>query len=138
MTRLIRWVKFNLVGAGGMVVQLAALAVFNRVARGHYLFATAAAIELTLLHNFAWHARFTWCDRLEESAIFSQLLRFHLSNGVVSLLGNLVLMWILVQEARLPLLVSNALAILCCSTLNFVLADRWAFAQKTNAGNFGT
>jgi putative flippase GtrA len=138
MTRLIRWAKFNLIGAGGMVVQLAALGLFNRVARGHYLCATAAAIELTLLHNFAWHTQYTWCDRLNESAIFLQLVRFHLSNGVVSLLGNLVLMWILVHEARLPLLVSNALAILSCSMLNFVLADRWAFANGANAENSGT
>jgi putative flippase GtrA len=135
MRRLIRWGKFNLVGAAGVVVQLAALAFFNRVVPGHYLCATVAAIELTLLHNFAWHARYTWSDRLNGSAIFVQLLRFHLSNGVVSLLGNLVLMWILVQEARVPLLVSNAVAILCCSMLNFVVADRWAFARQAEAGN---
>ena len=131
MNTLIRWGKFNLVGAMGMVVQLAALALFTRWAPGHYLFATAAAIELTLLHNFAVHLRFTWRDRRDDSLILGQLVRFHLSNGLVSLVGNLSLMRILVHEARLPILISNCIAILCCSIINFGLGDNWAFAAKS-------
>jgi putative flippase GtrA len=130
----IRWGKFNLVGATGMVVQLAALALFNRLAVGHYLFATAAAIETAVLHNFVWHVRFTWRDRRENSALLSQLVRFHFSNGLVSMLGNLVLMRILVDEAHLQLLVSNSIAILCCSIINFCLGDHWAFATRAQTG----
>jgi putative flippase GtrA len=125
---MIRWGKFNLVGAMGMVLQLAALALFNRWTGGRYLLASAAAIEITLLHNFVWHLHYTWRDRRDHSTWLVQLVRFHLSNGLVSLVGNLVLMRILVQEARLPLLVSNGIAILCCSIINFCLGDNWAFA----------
>jgi len=128
MNTLIRWGKFNLVGAVGMVLQLAALALFNRWVGGRYLLASAAAIEITLLHNFVWHLYYTWRDRRDHSTRLAQLMRFHLSNGLVSLVGNLVLMRILVQEARLPLLVSNGIAILCCSVINFCLGDNWAFA----------
>jgi putative flippase GtrA len=127
---LIRWGKFNLVGAMGMVVQLAALALINRLAPGHYLFATAAAIELTLLHNFTWHLRYTWRDRSDSSPMPAQLLRFHLSNGVVSMLGNLALMRILVQQAHLPVLAANVIAILCCSVANFLMGNNWAFAPR--------
>jgi putative flippase GtrA len=128
MNSFIRWGKFNLVGAMGMVVQLATLALIHRWAPGHYLYATAAAIELTLLHNFVWHLHYTWRDRRDDSALLVQLMRFHLSNGLVSMLGNLVLMRILIQEARLPLLASNSIAILCCSIINFFLGNNWAFA----------
>ena len=38
-------------------------------------------------------------------------------------------MRILVHEARMPLLASNGIAILCCSVVNFCLGDRWSFAQ---------
>ena len=69
MNTLIRWGKFNLVGAMGMVVQLAALALFNRVSAGHYLYATAAAIELALVHNFVWHLHYMWRDRRDHSAL---------------------------------------------------------------------
>lgn len=134
MNTFIRWGKFNLVGAMGMVVQLAALALFNRLAVGHYLFATAAAIEIAVLHNFVWHVRFTWRDRRENSALLSQLVRFHFSNGLVSMLGNLVLMRILVDQAHLQLLVSNSIAILCCSMVNFCLGDHWAFPTRAQAG----
>jgi putative flippase GtrA len=128
MNTLIRWAKFNLVGAMGTVLQLAALALFNRWTGGHYLLASAAAIEITLLHNFAWHLHYTWRDRRDHSTRLAQLMRFHLSNGLVSLFGNLVLMRILVQDAHLLLLVSNGIAILCCSIINFCLGDNWASA----------
>jgi putative flippase GtrA len=133
MNAFIRWGKFNLVGAMGMVVQLAGLAFFDRVAAGHYMYASAAAIELTLLHNFVWHLHYTWRDRRDDSALLAQLMRFHLSNGLVSMLGNLALMRILVDEARMPLLVANSIAILSCSIVNFCLGNNWAFATKTKA-----
>jgi putative flippase GtrA len=128
MNTLIRWGKFNLVGVMGMVVQLAALTLIDRCAPGHYLFATAAAIELALLHNFVWHIRYTWHDRRDSSALWIQCVRFHLSNGLVSLVGNLAIMRILVDEAHMLLLPANMIAILVCSIVNFYLGDRWAFA----------
>lgn len=129
----VRWCKFNLVGAVGMAVQLAALALINHLVPGHYLLATAAALELTLLHNFAWHLGYTWRDRRHASALRTQLLRFHLSNGLVSLAGNLLLMRLLVGAAHLPLLAANSTAILCCSILNFILGNEWAFAPSGSA-----
>jgi putative flippase GtrA len=130
MNTFIRWGKFNLVGAMGMVVQLAALAGFNRLAPGHYLYASAAAVELAVLHNFVWHLHYTWRDRRADSALLTQLVRWNLSNGLVSMLGNLVLMRILVHDAHLPLLVANVIAILCCSIVNFCLGNNWAFAVR--------
>ena len=128
MNTLIRWGKFNLVGAMGMVLQLAALALIDRCAPGHYLFAPAAAIELALLHNFVWHTRYTWRDRRDSSALWVQCVRFHLSNGLVSMLGNLAIMRILVDSAHMPVLAANMIAIFCCSMTNFYLGDHWAFA----------
>ena len=130
MNTLVRWGKFNVVGAMGMVLQLAALAVFERCVPGHYLIASAAAVELAILHNFVWHLHYTWGDRQDGSAPLVRLLRFHLSNGLVSMAGNLVLMRILVQEARLPILVAGSIAILFCSMINFCLGDRWVFRER--------
>jgi putative flippase GtrA len=111
------------VGTLGMGVQLVSLALFNQVMAGHYLFACAAAVEITLLHNFAWHWHYTWRDRRDCVSSPGSLVRFHLSNGAVSMLGNLVLMQLLVHRAHLPLLVANILAILSCSVANFCLGD---------------
>lgn len=134
MKMLIRWGKFNLVGAMGMAVQLGTLAVFHRGMHGHYLLATAAAIELTLLHNFAWHWRYTWRERRAQASLPVALLRFHLSNGLVSMLGNLALMRVLVPQAHLPVLGANVVAIACCSLLNFWIGDSWVFAEERVEG----
>jgi putative flippase GtrA len=131
MNTLIRWGKFNLVGAMGMAVQLSALAGFNRVSAGHYMCATAAAIELTLVHNFVWHLHYTWRDRPACGSRIRQFVRFHLSIGLASMLGNLVLMRLLVQDAHLPVLVSNVVAITCCSLANFRMGNNWVFARST-------
>ena len=130
MNPLVRWAKFNLVGAMGMAVQLGALAFLNRLAPRHYLVTTAIAIEVTLLHNFVWHLNYTWRDRRHTSGVAAQLLRFHLSNGLVSMLGNLALMRVLIQNARLPLLDSSCIAILGCSAVNFCLGNSWAFPEN--------
>jgi putative flippase GtrA len=46
------------------------------------------------------------------------------------MLGNLALMRLLVDEARIPVLASNSIAILCCSIVNFCLGNNWAFAAS--------
>jgi len=127
MNAVVRWGKFNLVGAMGMAMQLAALAAINHCAPGHYLYATAAAIEIAVLHNFVWHLHYTLRDRRGGSAMV-QLVRFHLSNGLVSMVGNLALMRVLVEGVRVPVLVANGIAVLCCSVANFCLGNCWAFA----------
>jgi dolichol-phosphate mannosyltransferase len=135
MNTFIRWLKFNVVGAMGMVVQLGSLALFNHWARGRYLYATFAAIEVALLHNFAWHLHYTWRDRRDDSSLLVQLLRFHLSNGLVSMVGNLALTRVLVDGAHVPVLVANGIAILCCSIVNFCLGDNWTFAATPLKGD---
>lgn len=128
-----RWLRFNLVGIAGAGVQLGALALLNRFAPVRYLSNSALALEITLLHNFFWHTRYTWRDRRDEAQLSTQMLRFHLSNGAVSLAGNLMLMRLLVHNARLPVIAANAIAIVTCSLINFSLGDRWSFAKATPA-----
>jgi len=128
---LTHWLRFNLVGAIGIAVQLSALTLFNHIARGHYLVASAAALELTLLHNFIWHLHYTWRDTTHHRPLI-QLLRFHLSSGLVSLIGNLALMRLLVSQTHLPVLAANAIAIACCSLTNFCISHKWVFATEQN------
>lgn len=130
MNLFARWCRFNAVGGMGVVVQLLALAALNRWTGGHFLVATVAALELTLVHNFLWHLHYTWRDRRDESAVVAQLVKFHLSNGVISLVGNLGLVRLLVGSARLPVLVADSIAILVCSLANFGLGHTWAFTAR--------
>src|SRR5207237_8971860 len=67
-TTAARWLKFNAVGGIGMLVQLGTLAVLTNGLRVNYLLATALAVEAAVIHNFLWHERFTWADRVHISA----------------------------------------------------------------------
>ena len=129
MSVLMRWLRFNVVGAMGMAVQLGSLVILTRIVPKHVLAATAIAVELAVLHNFAWHVLYTWRGR-EGGSRWRQMVRFQLANGAVSLFGNVVLMRVLVGEARLPVMAANAVAIACCSIANFGLGERWAFAAR--------
>jgi putative flippase GtrA len=131
----VRVVKFSLVGSLGIGVQLAALVSLS-AAGLNYLPATGLAVEAAVLHNFLWHLRFTWVDRRpgQPRQILSRLLRFHLSNGIVSLAGNLVLMRILAGTFAVPLIASNFIAVSICSLANFVISDRWVFSPAPDVG----
>jgi putative flippase GtrA len=122
-----RFLKFNGVGAIGFALQLALLALLLRLGL-HYLAATAIAVELTVLHNFYWHERWTWRDRPADDRIrLHRLWRFHATNGLVSLTGNLVLMRLMVGLVGMPPLPANLLAVLACALINFTASDRLVF-----------
>ena len=133
MTPFMRWVTFNLVGAVGLLVQLAALALFNRLLHGRYLIASVAALEVALLHNFKWHTQYTWHDCRDSFSLRRQLVRFHLSNGLLSLAGNLALMPLLVHAAHLPVLISNCVSVVCCSVANFWVSHSWTFSAARHS-----
>jgi putative flippase GtrA len=127
----VRWLKFNAVGAMGIVVQLAVLALLVDGFHMNYLPATALAVETAVLHNFIWHERFTWKDRASGGArdAAMRLLRFHAGNGVVSILGNLALMRLLVGTLQLKYLLANGITIAVCALLNFVVSEWFVFRQ---------
>lgn len=130
MTMLMRWGRFNLVGAMGMAVQLAAFMLLRQTMPRHTLLASGAAVEFTLMHNFVWHLRFTWRDHLDRLARCHVCVRFHLSNGLISMVGNVGLMALFVRWTRLPALVANLMAILCCSVANFWMGNSWVFSKS--------
>jgi putative flippase GtrA len=131
---LTRWVKFNLVGAIGIVVQFATLFFLKSVLHFDYLLATALAVEAAVIHNFIWHERYTWADRVETSPSVRRSvvrwLRFNVSTGGVSILGNLALMKLLVGFGGMNYLVANGIAIVLCSLANFLVSEEWVFAGQ--------
>jgi putative flippase GtrA len=126
-----RWLKFNAVGGIGVAVQLGALVVYKSLFGIHYLAATALAVETAVLHNFFWHQQWTWADRarsrMRPRLLFRRLFRFHLSNGLVSILSNVVLMRLLAGHFRLHYLLANVISIAITSAANFLLSELFVF-----------
>jgi dolichol-phosphate mannosyltransferase len=78
-----RFVKFAVVGVSGMVVNMAALFVFADLASIHTNLASAIAIEISVLSNFALNDRWTFADRrAAASGGLTRLIRFHAVSGV--------------------------------------------------------
>jgi len=124
------WLKFNTVGLLGMGFQLIALALLKGGLGLNYLAATLIAVESAVLHNFIWHERWTWWERTRRNAsgVLGRLFRFHMANGLISIVGNLALMWLLVSRLHVHYLVANVTAIAACAILNFLASDRLVFS----------
>jgi putative flippase GtrA len=127
-TSIVRWLKFNAVGAMGVGVQLLALTLLLRTLGLHYLWATVLAVETAVLHNFIWHWKWTWSDRrcagLNRVAT---LLRFNFSNGLISVFGTVLCTGILTGVFRLNPILANVLSLGPCCLINFVVSDRFIF-----------
>ena len=127
---MLHWLKFNVVGVLGFGLQTLALYALTHGAYAiSYLAATAVAVELAVLNNFVWHQRWTWSDRPSASKreTARRLVKFNLTTGLVSLVGNLFLMGLLVGRLGLPVIPANVASVVACSVISFFLADRIAF-----------
>jgi putative flippase GtrA len=133
-----RFVRFNLVGIVGFGLQLALLLALERAGVPIAL-ATLIAVEAALLHNFAWHERWTWAG-LAGGTRAGRLGRFHVSNGLISLAGNAVMTTAL-TNVGMPTIAASTTAVLVCALLNFASAHLWVIshptAQRTRGGHPG-
>jgi putative flippase GtrA len=103
-----RFGRFSFVGLIGAVLQLLLISLLTKYFRIGSLAATLIAVEITILHNFIWHQRFTWSDRDPKSSRqIVRLWRFHAGNGLVSLGGNTLLMYFLVERLKAPLRIGS-------------------------------
>jgi putative flippase GtrA len=127
----VRWLKFNAVGALGIVVQMGAFALFFSALHLNYMLATALAVETAVLHNFVWHEKYTWkhLTRRTPRDVARRLLRFHAGNGAISILGNLALMRLFVGSLHIPHYIASLLAIALCSLLNFAASEWFVFRK---------
>ena len=131
---LCRMPAFCAVGALGIAVQLGALHFLIHCMRMHYLAATGIAVEAAVLHNFVWHKRWTWANRnitgLTET--LKRLGLFHLTNGIVSIIGNILWMRFLVGTMGWNYLPANMTTIAAGFALNFLAGDMIVFRAKEN------
>jgi len=94
-----RFIKFCVVGASGVVVNLAMLALFDGLGMQQSL-ASACAIQVSILSNFAVNDLWTFRDQRGEGTAMNRLLRFQgvsmvgaLMQWSVFVAGNVGLLW---------------------------------------------
>ena len=127
----LRWLKFNLVGGIGIAVQLLIFLLLEAGLHLGYLLATALAVEGAVVHNFLWHERFTWPDRVTGGS-WRRFLKFNLTTGVLSITGNLAFMKVLAGLGGMNYMLANGVTIAACSVLNFLVSDGFVFTETRN------
>jgi len=126
----LRWLKFNAVGGVGIAVQLAALWLFKSGFGWSLEPATAAAVEVAVLHNFFWHERWTWNERSGGwRARLGRLVRFNFTTGFLSIVSNVLFTRFLVDRFSVPYGSANLAAIALRSIQNFLAAEYLVFRK---------
>lgn len=130
-----RFIKFGIVGASGVVVNLAVLYVGQE-----YLFAEVAqetlrlnlslalAIFIATISNFFWNRRWTWQDRKHHQRVpvVVQFIQYALACWVgIAVQFGLTNLFALF----LHYLVANLIAVVIASLFNFVANDFWTFGR---------
>jgi putative flippase GtrA len=128
-----RWGLFNLVGAGGFVIQIAAIALLTRHAGWSPAAASALGIELAFLHNFIGHSRWTWNDlpARHHRDWVTRWWRYQLAK-TASLVANVAITTALASSG-IPVEMANGLAVMACALPNFLIADRLVFTRTAAA-----
>jgi len=123
-----RFIKYCLVGASGVFVNMGLLWLLTEVGGLYYLFSAAFSIETSILTNFTLNDRFTFPDRRAKGTrqFVTRLAKFNL----VSLAGlgvNLSVLWFLTSVAGMYYLLSNLCGIAVATLWNYLVNFWWTW-----------
>ena len=118
--------KFCVVGASGYVVNLGVYALLLNWANLHYTLAATGSFLVAVTNNYTWNR--AWTFRHQRGPMAHQGLRF-LIVSVIVYGANLVLLTVFV-EAGLGKIVSQAIAVVLVTPLNFLGNKLWSFRRR--------
>lgn len=122
--------KFLLVGAGGVVVNMATFWLLTQPLRVHYLHAGVVAGLVSTFTNFLLNNAYTWADRKDAalSSFVARMGKYYMATwaGYLIYLGFL---WVLTHIGLMPM-VANFFAIGLGGLLNFVAHNLWTWRQR--------
>ena len=119
-------VKFCVVGATGYVVNLIVYTLLLEGAGFHYVPAAIGSFLVAVTNNYVWNR--LWTFRGQRGHVVFQGIRF-LVVSTIALGANLLVLHALVQ-AGLGEVVSQALAIMLVTPVNFVGNKLWSFRHR--------
>jgi putative flippase GtrA len=111
----------------GFTLQVVLTELLTTVGRWPLALSTLVAVEGALLHNFAWHERWTWRDAVAMKGRLNRCVAFHAANGLTSIVGNIVIGKLLADILGLGVLPRTSIAVALVGLFNFFLADRLVF-----------
>jgi putative flippase GtrA len=119
--------KFCVVGASGYGVNIAVYALLLNWANLNYRLAATGSFLVAVTNNYLWNR--LWTFRHQRGHVGYQGIRF-LIVSVLVYGANLALLSLLVEVAGLGKIVSQAIAIVLVTPLNFLGNKLWSFRRK--------
>ena len=115
-----RFVKFCVVGASGVIVDMAIFWMLCELARWPVAAAKCVSTEGAILNNFIWNDLWTFAD-LAEGGARSRLRRLFTFNAICGggLLLSLLLLFVQISLLRMNRYVANGAAIVLVTAWNF-------------------
>ncbi|MCS7110427.1 MAG: GtrA family protein [Candidatus Caldarchaeum sp.] len=125
---VVRFIKFSVVGAVGVVVNTIALYLLTTFVFGERLYMAAAAIslELSIINNFFLNEYWTFKDRAVSGEFFKRFFKFH-GSRLAGFFTTLVILYILTDIAGIYYLISNLIAVLVGTAVNYLTSNYWVW-----------
>jgi dolichol-phosphate mannosyltransferase len=127
LTRL-RFARFGIVGASGLVVNTALLAALTDVVGLFYVVSAVIATQGSTLWNFCLTELWVFSDRDHKRGLSSRLALFFLmNNAALAVRGPLLVL--LASGIGIHYVVANVISLVSLTLLRFALADSWIWAK---------
>jgi dolichol-phosphate mannosyltransferase len=125
----LRFARFGLVGATGLVVNTVLLAFFTDVVGLFYVVSAVIATQGSTLWNFCLTELWVFSDREHRRGLGSRMgLFFLMNNAALAVRGPLLVL--LTSGLGIHYVVSNILSLLLLTLARFAVADTWIWAKR--------
>ena len=124
----LRFARFGVVGASGLVVNTLILAVLTDVVGLFYVVSAVIATQGSTLWNFTFTELWVFGDRESRRRVRTRLLMFFvMNNAALAVRGPLLVL--LTSGVGIHYAVSNVLSLVTLTLVRFALADTWIWAK---------
>ncbi len=124
-----RLARFGVVGATGLIVNMALLAALTGVGGMYYLLSAVVATQGSTLWNFAFTEGWVFGERSKGRGRLGRLGKFLLMNNAALLLRGPFLL-ILTSGLGVHYLISNLITLLALGLARYVVSDGWIWAES--------
>ncbi len=128
--RIVRFIKFGVVGTSGIFVNMFFLWLFHEKIGLSVFISSVFAIGIAIFNNFMWNDFWTWNNAEEKKYSFlHRLWRYYISASLGGLINNVTLV-VLTEYFGLYYLIANLIGIFFGMVSNFTLGEFWVFKKK--------
>jgi dolichol-phosphate mannosyltransferase len=123
------FVKFNIVGGVGVLVNVAAFYLFYNLLAIHHMISGALATEVAIINNFILNDAWTFRGRSVRMKAWARLILFHASR-LLGMAVTLATLYILSDVLGLNVLLSYFIGIALGVLTNFYTSDVYVWSKR--------